>query len=176
MMIYNLSDVVKRDRRAEYACVKYILEHCCKIKYVADNTDEEGESWAYMVKVPMDFMQLKWILDRSNFLAAKWYGLVIFNYDMLWVLEDADLIPETFDCDWGCTYDTDSHGYFKMDENNQPIKIPGDQNLDHMAWLSIADKKIMNKVIRRWKIYGRFFQSISNWWWHNFAGKKIKCA
>ena len=63
-----------------------------------------------------------------------------------------------------------------MDENNQPIKIPGDQNLDHMAWLSIADKKIMNKVIRRWKIYGRFFQSISNWWWHNFAGKKIKCA
>lgn len=169
-MIYNLSDVVNRDRRAEYACVKYILERCCPYKEEIDRLN------TYRVYQNMDFMQLKWILDRSNFLAAKWYGLVIFNYDMLWVLEDTDLIPKTFDCDWSCTYDTDNHGYFKMDANNQPIKIPGDQNLDHMAWLSIADKKIMNKVIRRWKIYGRFFQSISNWWWYNFAGKKIKCA
>lgn len=147
MNIYSM-DFLKRDNRDVFACLRYILKKCCKVKYVAD-TDEEGESWAYIVKVPMDFMQLKWIIDRCNFLAAKWYGLKFFDYEMLFLLEDADLAPETFNCKWG----------------------KGKKEEDFM---SIADKLVMDKVIRYWKWYGRFAVAISEWWWIKVRKAKIK--
>ena len=147
MNIYTM-DILKRDNRDVFACLRYILKKCCKQKYESC-TDEEGESWCHVDLLPMDFMQLKWIIDRCNFIAAKWYGLKFFDYEMLFLLEDSELVPETFDCKWG-------------------------KNKKEEDFMSIADKLIMNKVIRSWKWYGRFTVAISEWWWIKIRKAKIK--
>lgn len=160
-MIHYLSDVLDRDHRDQYACIKYILERCCPYKKENDRLN------TYKVYQDMNFMQLKWILDRCNFLAAKWYGLVLFDYALLFVLEDTELKPSRFDLDWNCDYEVDIHGYFKKDKKGNLIKSSkkcyGETYTD---WLAPADIDIMNKVIFRWKLYGRFCQSISDWWFN----------
>lgn len=125
-------DVLKRDNSDVKACLRYILKRCCPYRKENDTLN------VYKVYSNMDFMQLKWILDRCNFEAGKDYGLKFFDYEMLFVLEDTDLVPETFDCKW------------KSKEED---------------YISIADKIIMNRVIRRWKLYGKICVNISEWWW-----------
>ena len=160
----HYDDCLHHDNREVLACLRYILFRCCKYKYEI-HSDDEGESWCVANRVSMDFMQLKWILDRCNFKAGKDYGLKFFDYDMLFVLEDAELIPETFDCeDWSSYYITDDHGWIKKDKNGKLMKTKGlgSKEKDH---LSGADVEIMNNVIFRWKLYGQWCVKLSNWWW-----------
>ena len=142
MNIYSM-DFLKRDNRDVFACLRYILKKCCSYREENDTKD------TYIVYKNMDFMQLKWIIDRCNFLSAKWYGLKFFDYEMLFILEDTDLVPETFDCKWG-------------------------QDQKEEDFMSIADKLVMDKVIRYWKWYGRFTVAISEWWWIKVRKAKIK--
>lgn len=163
-------NVMDRDNRKTCARLQYILEKCCPYK------EEVDDFFCYIVYQNLDFMQLKWIIDRCNFLMGKDYGLKFFDYDLLFLLEECDLIPETFKCDWNCIYALDKHGYIKKDKKGNYIKLKKKQSefVSSLDWLSPADKAIMNKVIKRWKLYGRFFQDVADWWWVNFAGKKLK--
>lgn len=163
--IHSLSEIMNKDHRGQYACIRYILERCCfsEAGYDGLNTYKD-----------MDFMQLKWILDRCNFLAGKWFGLVFFEYSLLCILEDTDLNPSSFDLDWNCDYVTDKYGYFKRNKKGDIIKTKRKVLRTYMDFISSGDQIIMDKVIRRWKLYGRFCQSISDWWWIKIKKAKLK--
>lgn len=153
-MMHGSLDITHRDNREALASIRYILTRCCK-KETKSNKP-----------IPFDFMQLKWIIDRCNFLAAKYYGLKFFDYDLLFLLEDVDLVPLNFDTDWSCDYELDDHGWLKLDKNKKLIKKKRKFESKEEDWLSVADIYIMNKVIRRWKLYGKILVKIINWWYN----------
>jgi len=158
----HLSDIFNRDHRHEYACIIYILKKCCPY------TLENDRLKIYKIYKNLDFMQLKWIIDRCNFEAGKNFGLKFFDYDLLTLLEETDLVPRSFNIDWNCEYEEDVHGYIKKDKKGNPIKKKDIRrnNYSYMDWLSGADQYIMHKVIWRWKLYGKICVNISEWWYH----------
>lgn len=163
--IHSLSDIMNRDHRDQYACIKYILERCCPYRKENDRLN------IYKVYQNMNLMQLKWILDRCNFIAGKWFGLTFFEYSLFCMLEDTDLVPSSFDLDWDSDYVTDKYGYFKRNKKGEIIKTKKRISRTYMDFISSGDKIIMDKVIRRWRLYGRFCQSISDWWFITFGTK-----
>ena len=167
-MMHGSLDITHKDHREALASIRYILTRCCKkkAKYIA--TDDIGNGTTLYYDIPLDFMHLKWVIDRCNFLAAKYYGLKFIDYDLLILFEDIDLVPFNFDTDWSCDYELDDHGWLKLDKNRQLIKKKKIYDSKEEDWLSAADVYIMNKVIRRWKLYGKMVVSINNWWYRNF--------
>lgn len=167
-MMHGSLSVLNLDNRETLAAIRYILTRCCKkkAKYITVEGVENDTIIYY--DIPLDFMQFKWIIDRCNFMAGKDYGLKFIDYDLLTLLEDVDLVPFNFDADWACDYELDDHGWIKRDKNRKPIKKKKIYESKEEDWLSVADIDIMNKVIRRWKLYGRMFVSISNWWYCKF--------
>ena len=154
----HYTDFLGRDNRNSYAILRYILKRCCPSKN-------------YKYKA-LDFMQVKWIIDRCNFLSGKWYGCTFLDYDLLDWLNEMPFIPETFDCDWKAHYATNKHGKILLDEKRKPVKIKTKFISKEEDYLSGADIAIMNKVIRRWKIYGKISVIISEWWYQTFRKKK----
>ena len=165
-MMHGSLDIMHKDNREAYAAIRYILTRCCKSE--AKSIEVDGFDTLIYHDVPLDFMHLKWIIDRCNFLAAKYYGLKFFDYDLLFLLEDVDLVPFNFDTDWACDYELDDHGWLKLDKNRKPIKKKKIYDSKEEDWLSVGDVYIMNKVIRRWKLYGKIFVNIDNWWYRKF--------
>ena len=72
MIIYT--DWLNRDNREYYACLRYILFRCCKSEVVSD---DEGN--ATRIYKPIDFMDMKWIIDRCNYLKGKKFNLDFIN-------------------------------------------------------------------------------------------------
>ena len=72
MIIYT--DWLNRDNREYYACFRYILKRCCKYKVVSD---DEGN--AIRIYKPIDFMDMKWIIDRCNYLVGKDFNVDLFR-------------------------------------------------------------------------------------------------
>ncbi len=152
MVMYN--DWMRHDQRDIYALMRYILFRCCKYEVVSD---DEGN--ATRVYEPMDYTQLKWIIDRCNYLCGKWYNLEFISYEMFNWWDELDFIPETFDCDWTCDYLETKKGKLKKIKNKHG-NIWKEQDFWRPCCIEVA-----NKIIKRWKIYGRFCQKIANWWW-----------
>lgn len=149
-MLYT--DWMRHDQRDVYALIRYILFRCCKYEVVSD---DEGN--ATRVYKPLDYMQVKWIIDRCNYLCGKWYNLCFIPYDIFNWWDDLDFIPSNFDCDWACDYKELKNGKLKKTKKKWESK---EQDFWRPCCIDIA-----NKVIRRWKLYGRFFQKIADWWW-----------
>lgn len=153
----HYTDFLGRDNRNSFAILRYILTRCCSIK-----------NYEYK---ELDFMQLKWIIDRCNFLSGKWYGLKFLDYDLLDWINESDLVPETFNCDWEAHYATNEYDKILLDKTRKPVKIKSKFISKEEDYLSGADIDIMNKVIRRWKIYGKLSVKISEWWYRTFRKK-----
>ena len=161
----HYTDFLGRDNRNSFAILRYILTRCCSYKKEHDSKN------VYRVYQNLDFMQLKWIIDRCNFLSGKWYGLKFLDYDLLDWINESDLVPETFNCDWGVHYATNEYDKILLDEKRKPVKIKSKFISKEEDYLSGADIAIMNKVIRRWKIYGKISVIISEWWYKSFMKK-----
>ncbi len=142
-MIHDLN-FLHKDHRQELAILRYILTRCCRI------LEKRGK---YILYEPLDWLQLKWIIDRANYLSGKRYALDFFPYSLLTWLEDSELVPDRFDTDWSCNYETDAYNFIKLDKNKNPIKTQG--YLQEEDFLSGADVDILNNVIFRWKLYGK---------------------
>lgn len=171
-MVHGSLDITHKDNRTALASIRYILTKCCKQE--AKSIEVDGFDSIIYHDIPLDFMHLKWIIDRCNFLAGKEYGLKFLDYDILTLLEEIDLVPFNFDTDWSCDYELDDHGWLKLDKNRKPIKKKKIYESKEEDWLSVADIDIMNKVIRRWKLYGKIIVNIQNWWYYTFQKKRLE--
>lgn len=128
------------DRRYRYVgCVEYILLNICKklnkpIKYKFSDYDKPIKSYYK----PVDFYDLKWIIDRANYLNGKHYCFSIISYEFVSIFcEDCILVPEQF--------------VYNIKDYNL---------LDNV---SISDIRILDKIIARYKLYGKiccFFQKL----------------
>lgn len=158
MIIYT--DWLNRDNREYYACLRYILKRCCKYKVVSD---DEGN--ATRVYKPIDFMDMKWIIDRCDYLIGKNFNVDFIPYSLFNWYDEIDWEPSYFNCDWNCEYKTDMHGKIKTNKKGEPIKIKKKWISKEEDYISDAERWIMNKVIRRWKIYGKFYVKADNLIW-----------
>ncbi|MBO4622567.1 MAG: hypothetical protein J5691_01635 [Bacilli bacterium] len=155
MIIYT--DWLNRDNREYYACFRYILFRCCKPMVISD---DEGE--AKRVYKPIDFMDMKWIIDRCNYLKGKGFNLDFIPYSLLNWYDEIDWEPNYFNCDWNCEYKVDMHGKIKTNKKGEPIKLKKKWESKEEDFIAPADKWIMNKIIRRWKIYGKWLVKLDN--------------
>lgn len=143
MVMYN--DWMRHDQRDIYALIRYILFRCCK-------KDKNGKY------IPLDYMQVKWIIDRCNYLCGKWYNLEFISYEIFNWWDDLDFTPETFDCDWVCDYIETKNGKLKKTKKKWESK---EQDFWRPCCIDIA-----NKIIKRWKLYGKTLVKIINWWYN----------
>ena len=81
-------------------------------------------------------------------------------------MEMKELIRQLKRIDEDLTEDT-------IEDTIEPQQAP-EMKTELVDGMSIADKLIMNKVIRSWKWYGRFTVAISEWWWIKVRKAKIK--
>jgi len=149
MIIYT--DWLNRDNREYYACLRYILFRCCSKK--------KG------IYQPLDFMHVKWIIDRANYIVGKSFNIDFIPYSLLNWYDEIDWVPEYFNCDWECDYKLDKNGKIKTNKKGEPIKVKKKWVSKEEDFIAAADKWAMNKAIRKWKLYGKFYQGIDNWIW-----------
>jgi len=161
MIIYT--DWLNRDNREYYACLRYILKRCCKSKFIIDESDSDRV--AHIVYKPINFMDMKWIIDRCNYLVGKNFNLDFIPYSLLNWYDDIDWEPECFNCDWECDYKVDMNGKIKTNKKGEPIKVKKKWISKEEDFIAPADKWIMNKIIRRWKLYGKFYVKVDNFIW-----------
>lgn len=124
--------------------IHYILMNICKRNHIWYYLGENND-WDYQVKTRFkeaDFMDVKWIIDRANFLSCVWYGIPVISSMYLELHCDDHFVPESYRCK---------------------------ENHEETYFLAPADIQILNKVIFRWKLYGRFVVSLTELWY------KIKC-
>ena len=147
---------LQRDNRDWYACTRYILFKCCKkTKKYKLGQDIPGWERSVMTEyLPIDFLDYKWIIERCNFELSKDFGLDLLPISFLHWYEEAHFVPEYFDTDFGCDY--------KKDKNNKWRKIKRKEPWKERDFISDADIWAMDKVIRKWKIYGRLSIKLSN--------------
>ena len=158
MIIYT--DWLNRDNREYYACFRYILKRCCKYKVASD---DEGN--ATRVYKPIDFMDMKWIIDRCNYLVGKNFNADFIPYSLFNWYDEINWEPSYFNCDWNCEYKTDRRGKIKTNKKGEPIKIKTKREYKEEDYISDAEKWIMNKIIHRWKIYGKWLVKLDNFIW-----------
>lgn len=147
------------DYRDYLACTRYILFRCCK-KTQEHKVGEDIVGWEHSVQTkyePIDFMDFKWIVDRCNFLLAKTYGIHMLPTSFLGWHEDSHFVPESFNADFTCQYKKQKNGKFK--------KYKPKYELNESSFISEAEQWAMNKIIWRWKAYGRFCIKLSNLYW-----------
>ena len=168
----HYSDFLGRDNRNSYAILRYILKRCCYSKKIIISEEDDSDRIVKQIYQPMDFMQLKWIIDRCNYLSGKWYCLTFLSYDLLDWINEYDLIPETFNCDWEANYAINEYGKIIKNKKGNPIKVKSNIINKEEDYLSGADIDIMNKVIRRWKLYGNIIVKINHWWYNNVTFRK----
>ena len=136
-----LNSFWKYNKEMQYYCnsvMYYILLKICKKvkKYKLGNNDE----WDYQIETSykeIDFMHIKWIIDRANFRCAKRYGNIILDYESLdFFMDFKHAVPEAFSL----------------------IK----NKYTYLDYLCDADKECLDKLIKRWKLYGKYIISIDN--------------
>ena len=149
------TDWINDDHRDYFACTRYILFRCCKKTKEAYQLGEDIVGWETSVRTvykPLDYIDFKWIMDRCNFLLAKSYGVDLLPNSFLSWYEDGHFVPEYFDDDFTCDYKKTKNGKWKKVQSNN----------EESDFISGAEIWAMNKVIRRWKIYGRYCVKLSN--------------
>lgn len=154
MSTYWLHD----DIRDMKACTRYILFRCCKKVRETYQLGKDIVGWETSVRttyLPMDFMDFKWIVDRCNFELAKNFGTDLLPNSFLSWYQDSHFVPENFDDDFTCDYKRQKNGKFKKIQSNN---IESD-------FISAAETWAMDKIIRRWKLYGRFYVKLDNLKW-----------
>ena len=161
----NLS-VLNGDIRDMKACTRYILFRCCK-KTRIYKLGEDIQDWETSVMTeykPMDFMDFKWIVDRCNFELSKGFGTELLPNVFLSWYQDGHFVPEYFDDDFTCEYKRLKNGKWKKIQSNN----------EESDFISAAEVWAMRKIIRRWKLYGRFYVKLSNFYYKlkwNLKGK-----
>lgn len=153
MSTYWLND----DIRDMKACTRFILFRCCKKvkKYKLGKDIEDWERSIMTEYLPLDYMDFKWIVDRCNFELAKRFGTDLLPNSFLSWYQDSHLVPECFDADFTCDYKKLKNGKWKRVESNS----------EEADFISAAEVWAMNKIIRRWKIYGKFYVKLDNFVW-----------
>lgn len=154
-------NVVNRLEKARTYCalLRYILFRCCKQMKEEYQLGDEDDDWITSVRTiykPMDFMDLKWIVDRCNFEHCKDYGIPCIDYEQFsWECDNDHLVPEQFACDFTIQYKTTKNDMAKEVKNVYTEK----------DFLSTSDKLVLNRVIRRWKVYGHISVMIDEFYW-----------
>ena len=154
--IMNLS-LLNGDIRDMKACTRYILFRCCK-KTRIYKLGEDIQDWEISVMTeykPMDFMDFKWIVDRCNFELSKGFGTELLPNVFLSWYQDGHFVPEYFDDDFTCEYKRLKNGKWKKVQSNN----------EESDFISAAEVWAMRKIIRRWKLYGRFYVKLSNFYY-----------
>lgn len=152
----NLS-VLNGDIRDMKACTRYILFRCCK-KTRIYKLSEDIQDWETSVMTeykPMDFMDFKWIVDRCNFELSKGFGTELLPNVFLSWYQDGHFVPEYFNDDFTCEYKRLKNGKWKKVQSNN----------EESDFISAAEVWAMRKIIRRWKLYGRFYVKLSNFYY-----------
>lgn len=154
--VMNLS-VLNGDIRDMKACTRYILFRCCK-KTRIYKLGEDIQDWETSVMTeykPMDFMDFKWIVDRCNFELSKGFGTELLPNVFLSWYQDGHFVPEYFNDDFTCEYKRLKNGKWKKVQSNN----------EESDFISAAEVWAMRKIIRRWKLYGRFYVKLSNFYY-----------
>lgn len=157
MAIDNLA-WLKEDNRDRLALTRYILFRCCKKAKKQYKLGQDIEGWERSIMteyLPIDFMDFKWIVDRCNFKMAKFYGVDFLCNSFVHWYEEAHFVPEYFDADFTCDYKKMKNGKWKKIKTNWVEE----------DFVSGAEICVAKKIIRRWKLYGRWFVKIDNWYW-----------
>lgn len=133
------------DRRPYFAVIYEVLLRICKKSnaYIAKEPtcDDKPLEVATAYK-PVDYLQLKWCIDRINFQLMKDHGIYAVPVELLNWYEDSVFVPERFDIDWTDKY-ADSYKDF----------------------ISGAEMRAIIKITQRYKIYGRAWLYITTRLW-----------
>ena len=154
MAIDNL-DWLNSDIRDRLALTRYILFRCCKKVKKQYKLGQDIEGWERSIITeykPLDFMDFKWIVDRCNFESSKDYGIDFLSNSFLSWYEEAHFVPEYFDADFSCDYKKMKNGKWKRIKSNN----------EESDFISGSEICIAKKIIRRWKLYGRWLVKLSN--------------
>ena len=142
--LYWLND----DIRDRLALTRYILFRCCKKAKKEYKLGKDIEGWERSIVTqykPIDFLDFKWIVDRCNFKASKDFGVDFLPNSFVSWYEEAHFVPEYFDADFTCDYKKLKNGKWKKIQSNN----------EESDFISGAEVDIANKMIRRWKLYGK---------------------
>lgn len=132
------SDYIKDPNyKSWYACMAYILLKVCK-KTNKHTVNVDGWEENVIESEYKEIYQpyLKWIIDRANYLASKWYQMDIVPNVMFSYEDNMNYVPEMYPA----------------------IK----KNYNYNDHLCVARIKVMNNVIFRYKLYGRYVVWIGN--------------
>lgn len=133
---YNDKDV-QRDCQE---IIHYVLINICKKLDKWQIIGEDNE-WDYSIRTrykEIGFMHVKWIIDRANFLCNKNFGLNIIPSVYIHDRNEAHFVPESF-------------------------RLTSNHELTY--YMSGADIWCLNKVIKRWKMYGKVAVNLDNIKW-----------
>ena len=151
-------DWLNNDIRDYLALTRFILFRCCKKAKKEYKLGKDIEGWERSITteyIPIDFMDFKWIVDRCNFKMSKDYGVVYLPNTFLSWYEEAHFVPEYFDADFTCDYKKMKNGKWKRVQSNN----------EEYDFVSGAEVCVAKKMIRRWKIYGKWFVKLDYLWW-----------
>lgn len=183
---------MKKDELMTYfAIAYYILKRVCKksktcrkFKYYGPNRNSEIRYTRYEGFDPLDLL---WIIrEYINIYAKKNYSLHIsqifweYIYDFDFDFGDGTMIvPEFFELKWEYDYKISNEGWFQYDANGNGIIKNCNENYKNMkcTWkLSEMNIICLNKAIRKWKYYGRYYTYIDNkvWQLSNLIKKYIE--
>lgn len=127
-------------QRSSSDAIHYVLMNICKRNKNWTYIGEDNE-WDFKVKTrykEVDFMHVKWIIDRANFISNKWFGLNVIPSVYIHMYVDSHFVPEAFrlSCNHEETY-----------------------------YLSCSDLQCLNKAIKKWKMYGKVAVNLDNMKW-----------
>ena len=157
-MAIDSLDWLNSDIRDRLALTRYILFRCCKKVKKQYKLGQDIEGWERSITTeykPLDFMDFKWIVDRCNFESSKNYGIDFLSNSFLGWYEEAHFVPEYFDADFSCDYKKMKNGKWKRVKSNN----------EESDFISGSEICIAKKIIRRWKLYGRWLVKLSNLYW-----------
>ena len=136
-MIRDLLYYINADTREEYAVIYHIL---------LNTTKSENEELPYE-----DFT---WIINEVNYVHAKNYFSDVISYTFLAYIDDIELCQRNFNTNWKADYQLDNNNKISF-VNGKPVILREYENFDYTYYLSKAQLKSLNSVLRRWKLYKR---------------------
>lgn len=158
MICYN--DFMHHDYREEMAAMQYILYNTCKKRKNNIIKDNESKVDIHTDYIPLDFLVVRWIVNRANFYLACDHGLTLISMDFLNWFNEVPFVPESFMTDYTAEFSYDTKTLIESG------KYP---EYTYKSFLSGAELFAMNKAIKRYKLYGKIWLYISYKWF------KIKC-
>jgi len=140
-----------KDIRKEIANIHYLLSKVCK-----KNSDGFYST--------IDFISLKWMIDRINFDMSDKFGIDFFPNNMFhyFCSDDNEFNPDMFVCDWGANYKMkNGHLVFKKGSVEPEEYKEKGLNRIYKDYLSQAVIESVDRIVTRWKLYGRITSAIN---------------